>query len=358
MTRPPTAGREPRRPNRAGTPRKAPARTSAIGRLRTTLREAAPVCHDAVVDPTRRDRPLPPLVVICGATATGKTALSIRLALAMGETEIVSADSRQVYRGMDIGTAKATRAERNAVPHHGLDLVVPDEPFSVSAYQRHALAALTAIRGRRRHAFLVGGTGLYLRAVARGLDLQDGPSDPGLRAALEADLTEHGLPALAARLRDRAPNLAARTDLANPRRVVRALEIATLAGDRLPPPPRGYPAPVLWVGLRLPPETHRTRIANRAAQQFSGGLLVEAARLKKRYPPELPAFTAFGYGEAFAVLDRRQSQDEALEQTIGRTRAYARRQLTWFRAEPGVHWIDAASDPLPAALAMAREFLR
>lgn len=300
---------------------------------------------------------LPPLVVICGATATGKTALSIRLALALGGTEIVSADSRQVYRGMEIGTAKATRAQRNAVPHHGLDLVAPDEPFSVSAYQRHALAALAGIHARGHRALLVGGTGLYIRAVARGLDLQEGPSDPGLRVRLEAELARDGLPALAERLRTVAPHLAARTDLANPRRVVRALEVATLAGDRLPPPPRGYPAPVLWLGLRLPAEPHRARIANRAAQQFSGGLLQEAARLRKRYPPELPAFTAFGYGEALAVLEKRLSREEALAQTIARTRAYARRQLTWFRAEPGIDWIDASADPLPAALAAVRDFL-
>jgi len=300
---------------------------------------------------------MPPLLVICGPTATGKTALSIRLALALGDTEIVSADSRQVYKGMDVGTAKPTRAERNAVPHHGLDLVGPDERFSVSAYQRHAMAALEGIEQRAQRALLVGGTGLYLRAVARGMDIQDGPADPELRARLEQEqVRAGGLAAQVARLQELAPQLAARTDLRNPRRVVRALEIATLAGDRLPPPPRGYPAPVLWLGLRLRADVHRQRIANRAASQFAGGLLREAGRLQKRYPRNAAAFTAFGYWEAFAVLDGALSRQEALDETIRRTRDYAKRQLTWFRAEEGVAWIDAADDPLPAALAAVRNF--
>lgn len=298
-----------------------------------------------------------PLVVIGGATASGKTALAIRLALALGDTEVVSADSRQVYRGMDIGTAKPTRAERNAVPHRCLDLVRPDERFSVSAYQRHAMAALEGIEARGKRALLVGGTGLYLRAVARGMDVQDGPSDPELRERLEREqVRAGGVAAQVERLRQLAPRLAERTDLRNPRRVVRALEVAMLAGDRLPPSPRGYPAPVLWIGLRLPPDVHRERIAHRAAGQFAGGLLREAERLQRRYARNASAFTAFGYWEAFAVLDGELSRDEALDETIARTRAYAKRQVTWFRAEEGIHWIDASEDPLPATLMLVRDF--
>ena len=298
-----------------------------------------------------------PLVVIGGPTATGKTALAIRLALALGDTEIVSADSRQVYRGMDIGTAKPTRAERNAVPHHGLDLVRPDERFSVSGYKRQAMEALEGIHARGQRALLVGGTGLYLRAVARGLDVEDSPSDAALRAELEREqVRPGGVAAQVERLRALAPQLAARTDLRNPRRVLRAIEIATLAGDRVPPPPRGYPAAVLWIGLRMPPEVHRERIANRAAGQFAGGLLREAERLQKRYPRTSAAFTAFGYWEAFAVLDGELSREEAIDQTIARTRDYARRQLTWFRAEEGMHWVEASGDPVPAALQLVRDF--
>ena len=300
---------------------------------------------------------LPPLVVIAGATATGKTRLSLRLATTLGNAEIISADSRQVYRGMDIGTAKVTPAERALVPHHGLDLVNPDEPFSVSLYQRHALEALAAIARRGRVALLVGGTGLYLRAVARGVPLTEAPHDPELRARLEADLARQGIAALAARLAQIAPLLAARTDLANPRRVVRALERATLVGDRPPPEPEGYPGPVLWIGLRVEHATHRVWIANRAAGQYAGGLLREAATLASRYDPTLPALSAIGYREAIEVVHGRRTTAEALAETIVRTRAYARRQRTWFRAEPGIEWIDAAHDPYPRALELVRRFL-
>jgi tRNA dimethylallyltransferase len=246
----------------------------------------------------------PRLLVIAGATATGKTGLSLRVADALEgdgiHAEIVSADSRQVYRGLDIGTAKATPVERAAVPHHGLDLVDPDQPFTVVDYTRHAHRALAAIAGRALApdrpavAILVGGTGLYLRAVARGLD-PSLPSDPEVRRALEADLADRGLEPLAARLSALAPTLAATTDLRNPRRVVRALEIATLAGDRPRPPFRGYPAPVAWLGLAPEPPTHRRWIEERARAQFEAGLLEEARALREHWDPSLPAFSAIGY---------------------------------------------------------------
>jgi tRNA dimethylallyltransferase len=306
--------------------------------------------------PTAASR-LGPLVVIGGPTATGKTALAVRLAIELGDTEIVSADSRQVYKGMDIGTAKPSPAERHAVPHHGIDLIEPDERFSVSAYHRHATEALEAIHERGHRALLVGGTGLYLRAVARGLDVEDAPSDPELRAELEREqVRAGGVEAQVERLQRLAPQLAARTDLRNPRRVVRALEVATLAGDRLPGPPRGYPAPVLWLLLRLPRDVHLDRIERRVAGQFAGGLLEEAKRLQKRYPRNAAAFTAFGYWEAFAVLDEAMSREDAIRETIDRTRAYAKRQMTWFRAEDGGHWIDASDDPLPEAMALVSDF--
>ena len=300
---------------------------------------------------------LPSLIVICGATATGKTRLSLALAQALGACEVVGADSRQVYRGMDIGTAKVLPRERALVPHHGLDLVDPDEPFSVSAYQRHALTALAGIAARRRRALLVGGTGLYLRAVARGLDLDDASHDPALRARLEEDYGRHGLGWAVERLRELAPTASAQVDLANPRRVVRALERAELLGDRPPSPALGYPAPVLWIGLRVEHALHRDWIARRAAGQFAGGLLDEAAHLRARYDTSLPALSAIGYREAIAVLEGRATVESALAETIVRTREYARRQRTWFRAEPGVVWLDAERDPLPAALGLVHGFL-
>ncbi len=301
---------------------------------------------------------LPPLVVIAGATATGKTRLSLRLAAAIGNVEIVSADSRQVYRGMDIGTAKVSRAERASVPHHGLDLVDPDEPFSVSLYQRHALDALAGIARRGRIALLVGGTGLYLRAVARGVPLWNAPHDPLLRAQLGAELAAEGLAALVARLGREAPSVAVRTDLANPRRVVRALERVAAEGDQLPPEPLGYPGPVLWLGLAVAHATHRTWIANRAAGQYAGGLIREASGLAARFDPALPALSAIGYREAVDVARGRRTAAEALAETIVRTRAYARRQRTWFRAEPGIRWVDAVQDPYPETLQAVRQFLK
>ena len=304
---------------------------------------------------------LPPLLVIAGATATGKTGLSLRLADWLREqgtvAEIVSADSRQVYRGLDIGTAKVGAEDRARVPHHGLDLVDPDAPFSVALYATHARSALSAIAERAGLAILVGGTGLYLRAIGRGLATESLPSDPVVRARLEADLTRGGLPALADRLVALAPGQAARVDLRNPRRVVRALEIAELAGDAPRPEPRGYAGPIVWLGLGAAPAVHARWIAERAADQFANGLLDEAAALRERYDPALPAFSAIGYREAWDVLDGRLSPEDAIALDVRRNIAFAKRQRTWFRAEPGIEWLDAAAEPYGPARAAAERLL-
>ena len=289
---------------------------------------------------------LPPLVVIAGATATGKTALSLALAERLPGAEIISADSRQVYRGMDIGTAKVTAAERGRVPHHGLDLVDPDQPFTAADYQRSAFEALDQIAARGGVALLVGGTGLYLRAVARGIPLGDTGRDAEVRAALERRLESEGLATLAEELRSVAPGVAAQTDLANPRRVIRALERVSVTGDQPPPAPRGYPARSVWIGLSLDPSENARRIAERARAQFAAGLIEEARGLRARYDPSLPAFSATGYQEAFDVLDGRLTLEEAIERNIARNRQLARRQRTWFRAEPDINWLDATSDSL------------
>jgi tRNA dimethylallyltransferase len=300
---------------------------------------------------------LPPLLVIAGPTATGKTGLSIRVARTLIDrgipTEIISADSRQVFRGLDIGTAKATPAEREGVPHHGIDLVDPDEPFSVAAFTTHARAALDEIARAGGLAILVGGSGLYLRAVARGLDTETLPSDPDVRSRLEQDLASEGLESLVARLIGLAPTRAAAVDLRNPRRVVRALEVAELTGDAALPPSRGYPGPVAWIGLRLEPATHREWIVARARTQFDSGLVDEAAALRERYDPALPAFSAIGYREAWSVLDGEATIEEAIASDAQRNIAFAKRQGTWFRAEPDVTWLDAshASDEQTGAVA-------
>jgi tRNA dimethylallyltransferase len=303
----------------------------------------------------------PPLLVIAGSTATGKTGLSLALARALRaegtKAEIISADSRQVFRGLDIGTAKVPAADRADVPHHGLDLVDPDQPFSVAHFVRHANDALRGIGERGGVAILVGGTGLYLRAVARGLDPDALPADRDTRAAVEGMLAREGLGAAVERLRRLAPKRAAGTDLANPRRVARALEIAELAGDAPPPPPRGYAGPVRWLGLHVHTTAHREWIANRAREQFDAGLVEEARALRERFDPGLAAFSAIGYHEAWALLDGEIDRETAIERDAARNVAFARRQATWFRAERDIAWLQAAEDPLPAALAAARTLI-
>jgi tRNA dimethylallyltransferase len=306
----------------------------------------------------------PPLLVIAGPTATGKTGLSITVARALAgdgvNAEIISADSRQVYRGLDIGTAKATAADRNGVPHHLLDLVEPNEPFTLADFAAHAREVLAGIAARSGIAILVGGTGLYLRAVGTGIDTDALPSDPALRASLEADLVRDGLESLVNRLQAAAPRRAARTDLRNPRRVVRALEIAALEGDRDSPPPRGYGGPVAWLGLNVDPETHRDWIAKRARAQFDAGLIEEARALRERFDPTLPAFSAIGYREAWAVIDSAMTVEAAIAEDTRRNVGFAKRQRTWFRSEPGIKWLDATDERTArsAALAQARQLLR
>jgi tRNA dimethylallyltransferase len=304
----------------------------------------------------------PPLIVVAGATATGKTELAIRLGESIREggrpVAIISADSRQVYRGLDIGTAKATDADRARIPHHGLDLVDPDQPFSVADFVEHARSVLADVGASGGVAILAGGTGLYLRAVARGLDTSALPSDPAVRARLEAELDAGGLAPLAARLQTVAPTLASRVALQNPRRVVRALEMVELRGDGLLPEPRGYPGPVAWIGLTVDPVHHAERITARARAQFDAGLIEEARALRERFDPGLPAFSALGYREAWSVLDGESTREGAIELDARRNVAFAKRQRTWFRSEPDISWLDA-TDALPAgdALALARQAL-
>jgi tRNA dimethylallyltransferase len=292
---------------------------------------------------------LPPLIVIGGATATGKTRLSLDLATAL-DAEIISADSRQVYRGMDIGTAKVTAAERGSVPHHGLDLVDPDVRFTAGDFRRYALTTLAAIAQRGRPAILVGGTGLYLRAVGRGIPMDTTGKDPVIRAELEGRLETDGLPALLAELQALAPSAWARVDRANHRRVIRAIERARVEGDAPPPAPEGYPAPVVWLAVAADLERHARDIDERARGQFRDGLLDEAAGLRDRYGEDLVPFGAMGYREAFSVLAGRATIEAAIARTAERTRSYASRQRTWFRSEPDLIWLEPGPAALQAAL--------
>jgi len=305
---------------------------------------------------------LPPLVVMAGSTASGKTALSLGLAEALVArgipAEIISADSRQVYRGMDIGTAKATPEERARVPHHGLDLVDPDQSFSVADFADHASVALAGIAERGAVAILAGGTGFYLRAIARGLAIDELPWDGDVREAIEAAFVADGLPTLVAELRHLAPTRAAAIDLRNHRRVVRALEIARLRGDVPLPEPRGYGRPVLWLGLSVEPPVLRERIRARARAQFEAGLIDETRALLAHFDPSSFSFSGIGYAEARAVIDGRLSPEEAIAEDARRNVHFARRQATWFRREPDVVWLDATTDlPLAMATTVAESYL-
>jgi tRNA dimethylallyltransferase len=302
-----------------------------------------------------------PLVVIGGPTATGKTGLAIALAEGLHArgipAEIVSADSRQVFRGLDIGTAKATPAERSRVIHHGIDLVEPDEPYSVADFRAHALAALQSLGKRGGVGILAGGTGFWLRAVTAGIDTDALPHDPEVRAAIEERLARDGLDAVAATLTTLAPTLAARTDLRNPRRVARALEIATIRGDAPLPAAVGYGAPVLGVQLVVEPGEHRRRIVERAHAQFDAGLLEEARALRERFDPTLPSLSSIGYRESWAYLDGECTLDEAVAADAQRNVQFARRQATWFRREPALEPLAATGDPWPELAARLDVFV-
>ena len=299
---------------------------------------------------------------MAGATATGKTALSLGLAEVLAErgigAEIVSADSRQVYRGMDIGTAKVTAQERARVPHHCLDLVDPGQPFSVADFAAAAGQALAGIAERGSVAIMAGGTGFYLRAVARGLAVDELPWDAEVRASVEAKLVAEGLPALVGELRSLAPSRAADVDLRNPRRVVRALEIARIRGDAPLPEPRGYGRPVLWLGMSVEPPVLRERIRTRARAQFEAGLVDETRGRVARYDATLPRFSGIGYAEALGIIQGRLSPDQAVAEDARRNVLFARRQATWFRREPDVCWLDATREmPLDEAMAAALGYL-
>ena len=261
-----------------------------------------------------------------------------------------------MYRGLDIGTAKATADERARVVHHGIDLVDPDQSYTVADFRAHALTALEALGARGGIGILTGGTGFWLRAVMRGIDTDALAFDPDVRAKIEADLARHGVGELARRLRSLAPRLASRTDLRNPRRVVRALEIATLRGDAPLPEPVGYPAPVLGLQLALDPDIQREWITTRARAQFDAGLVEEARALRERWGSELPCFSAIGYRESWSHLDGEITLEEAIALDAQHNIGFARRQRSWFRGEPHLAPIDAAANPLPRILAAVDAF--
>jgi tRNA dimethylallyltransferase len=294
-----------------------------------------------------REPQLPPLLAIVGPTAVGKTTLAIALAQTLGG-EIVSADSRQVYHHMDIGTAKPTPAER-ATPHHLIDVVEPDADFSLGLYQDLALAAIADIAARGRLPLLVGGSGQYLAAVLQGWNIPRVAPQPELRAALEQQAQEQGAAALHARLAQIDPAAAAGIQPDNVRRVIRALEVYLVTGQpismqqtRQAPP---YRARTLW--LSLPAPALYARIDARVDAMVAAGLVEEVRGLLARgYGWELPAMSGLGYREFQPYFEGVGTLEAAIQRLKYDTHAFARRQPNWFRRLPALAQLPADSDDL------------
>jgi tRNA dimethylallyltransferase len=290
----------------------------------------------------------PPLVVLCGPTAAGKTDAALELARHY-PLEVVSADSRQVYRLMDIGTAKPTREERVRVPHHLLDVVWPDQSFDAARFSELATAVIDVIRGRDHLPVVVGGTGLYIRALTGGLVDLPGP-DPVLRERLHQEAAAVGGAALHQRLAAIDPDAARLLHGNDVVRIVRALEVFEQTGRPLSVWQRehGFRAGryrLLKIGLAPERAELYRRIDTRAAAMFASGLLEEtAALLAAGYAPQLKALQTIGYREAVRLLHGECTRQEALAEVQQATRRYAKRQLTWFRADPEIIWVDSLPD--------------
>jgi tRNA dimethylallyltransferase len=293
----------------------------------------------------------PPVIAVVGPTGSGKSDLAVSLALELGG-EVINADSMQFYRGMDIGTAKITEAERRGVPHHLLDTLDVTEEASVSDFQQQARALIADIHGRGKRAILAGGSGLYVRAA---LDVLEFPgTDAAVRGRLEAELETAGSAALRARLEAVDPVSAGR--LGDARRIIRALEVHELTGRPFSSfmPTRQYFQPAVQIGLAVDRNELRERLGRRVHTMVERGLLEEVRRLDAaglRLGRTAPR--ALGYAQFLRVIDGESEVEQAAEETILATRQFARRQLTWFRADSRIHWLDWHDPELVAKAAAA-----
>jgi len=287
----------------------------------------------------------PSTIAVLGPTATGKSALGLFLAEELGG-EIVNADALQVYRGFDIGTAKPTAEERARVPHHLLDVAEPAERFSAGEFARRAREAIAGIESRGRRPIAVGGSGLYLRALLDGISPIP-PGDPEVRRRLRRRLEEVGLAALHEELGRRDPATAARLPAGDRQRILRALEVVEASGTPLSEwiARRPYGAerlPAVRLGLTLPRALLYDAIERRVARMVERGWVEEVERLLSGgLSPSAPAFQAIGYRQIARHVAGEWSLERALEETVRATRRYSKRQLTWFRKEPDILWLDA-----------------
>lgn len=288
-------------------------------------------------------------IVVLGPTASGKSDVAMAFASRTGGSEIVAVDAMQVYRRMDIGTAKPTAADQAAVPHHCIDLAEPSDDYSVAAFSHAAASALADIAGRGARAVIVGGTGLYLRSVTDPMEM---PGQwPEVRASLEARVAAEGPEPLHAELSGLDPVAAGRMEVTNARRVVRALEVTLGSGRPFssygPGLDQYASVPFVQVGLQWPRDVLTARIAERVHRMMAAGLLAEvAALLDEPWPMSRTARQALGYKELIAHLEGETSRDEAVESIILRTRQFAVRQERWFRRDPRIRWVQLEHDPV------------
>jgi tRNA dimethylallyltransferase len=285
-----------------------------------------------------------PLIVLLGPTAVGKTRLSLRMAEVV-DGMIVSADSRLIYQGMDIGTAKPTAVERARIPHYLIDIVTPAEVFTLGEYQREAYDAIADITARDRIPLLVGGSGQHIRCVVEGWNIPKVPPDWALREELEAVAADEGATALHKRLKQLDPMAAARIDHRNVRRVIRALEVTLKTGEpistlqtKTPPSYR-----ILQIGLTRPRPELYERIDRRIDLMIEAGLVAEVARLGRAYGWEAPALSGLGYRQIGLYLRGEKSFEEAIQLLRKETRRFVRQQANWFGTEdPRIRWFDVS----------------
>ena len=301
-----------------------------------------------------------PLIVILGPTAVGKTEISLVLADRFGG-EIVSADSRLLYRGMNIGTAKPSPAELAQVKHHLIDVTNLDEIWSLAKFQRAAYAAIGDIHGRGKNPFLVGGTGQYLKAVVEGWDIPEVKPDMQLRKALENWGEALGAEGLHTRLQTIDPEAARRIDPRNLRRSIRALEVLFHSGRRFSDQQKksGAPYRILQLGLNRPRPELYARIDARIDNMVDSGLVEEVKDLlESGYAEDSPPLTAIGYRQIVAYLDGEMTLEEAVQQIRRDTRKFVRRQANWFKAtDPQIHWFQAGEETLDAMSQQIQKFL-
>ena len=306
------------------------------------------------------DRTLPPLVVIVGPTAVGKTDVAVRLAGAF-EGEIVSADSRQVYRGMDIGTAKPTREEQHAAPHHLIDILNPDERLSLDVFQAHAYRAIDEILSRGRLPLLAGGTGQYVQAVVEGWGIPRVPPQPALRAELAGMADVYGPSALHTWLESVDPDAASAIDYRNVRRVIRALEVFLVSGKPISALQAKHPPPyrVLKVGLTRPRASLCARIDARVDQMMAEGLEDEVRRLlASGYSWGLASMSGLGYIQFAPYFRGEASLEETVKAIKRETHRFVRQQYTWFRLDdPSITWFDLDRAGVEAIYAFVESWL-